>query len=496
MEPFEHGERLVVGTEHITYNEATRVDGEIVPYIGGWCLLFPAKLVKEIGPLDEKLAPAFYEDALFCAKAAKAGYRLLGVQAPIHHLYGRTSLDGRFDIAGIHAKNRPYFDQQIRQLRGFDIVGKSVAFFCPGNRPFDDMSLDAEGLGGAESALVQLARALSAIGAEVRVFCQGPDPKGFRGSFEGKRYEVYYEDLNAPIAESLFERDWDAFVLFRCSPPSHQQFWDYLTAERTVFWSCDQYTDMYWREAILLNVDRVVAISPHHQAFLRSHWGVPDEMLTYIDLGVTPSDYLHLGPKMRNRLIYCSVPARGIHHLARIFPRVKDQVPDASLVITADYTLWGSVPGNAEEKELFAGMDGVEFLGCIPRRHLIEHQKMAELHVYPCDYVAEIPYSSHTNAGENFCLASLECQAAGAPTITTPCGALTTTVEQGMSGHLLAGTFPYKEEYDERFAKVVIDLLTQDRWALEKMQEHGRTRALSLYSWERLAWLWAKELFG
>jgi len=53
LKPFEQEERLIVGPDFIDYNSATFVDDEMVPYIGGWCMVFPVELIHEIGVLDE-----------------------------------------------------------------------------------------------------------------------------------------------------------------------------------------------------------------------------------------------------------------------------------------------------------------------------------------------------------------------------------------------------------------------------------------------------------
>lgn len=500
MAPFLSGRKLVVGPDLIDYNEATRVDGEIVPYIGGWCMAFPSELFTETGGMDENLDPAFYEDGLFCAKAEEAGYRLVSVDVPVEHLYGKTALDGRFNIAEIHEVNRPYFDNAIRQMRLIDAVGVRVLFLCPGNRPFNDASLESEGLGGAEAALIQLTRALAVQGVDVTV-ANNLGVAGawrdleHRGVYEGTEYNIAYRDCVVDQEAILSPAEWDALVLFRCTPDEHSHFWQQFSARRRIFWTCDQYTDPYWREGILPHVDKVIGISQHHEDFLRDYWQVPSYKLTHIPLGITPADYRQTLPKIPNSMIYCSVPLRGLSHLARIFPRVKQALPDATLTITADYTLWGTAdPGDAESRAQFLAMDGVRYLGAIPREDLIVEQKRAELHAYPCDYTVEMPWDDTTNAGENFCLASLECQAAATPTVTTPCGALTTTVHHGYSGHILAGTYPYDPAYDDRFARVLIDLLTEWRPGLVQMQAHARQRAMSMFAWPNLARRWISEL--
>lgn len=505
LEPFEENDKLIVGVDYINYNSATIVDDEIVPYVGGWCMVFPVKLLDKIGMLDTTFSPAFYEDVEFCARAADADYQLLGLggEVGIHHLYGRTVMDGRVNVNAIHVEKQPIFQEKIRALRRKQLdakmeqlAGTHWAFYCPGNMVFDDTYLEGEGLGGAESALVQFTRALSSMGAQVFVFNDCPHSGSFSPAKyrEGRdHYTVHYRHLMDEIALQAY--DWDVFVLFRVTPPAF--IWDMLRAKAKIFWTCDQCTTMDWRENIFPFVNRTVAISEHHRQFLIDFWGADPETTIALPLGVTRADFETQLPKIPGRLIYPSVPYRGLQYLAEIFTHVKEEVPTASLVITGDYTLWGAPePYNEEFKALFAGMEDVHFLGKVPRRRLIQEMKQAELHVYPCDYYVEIPYTGMKVEGECFCVASLECQAAGTPTIATPNGALKTTVAQGDSGYLIRGHYPGEPAFTERFVNVVVDLLRDQRDTLAKMSEFARRRALRDFAWPTIALRWLDLVQG
>ena len=70
-------------------------------------------------------------------------------------------------------------------------------------------------------------------------------------------------------------------------------------------------------------------------------------------------------------------------------------------------------------------MPGVRFLGKVPRHELVELQKSSKILVYPCTY------------HEGFCIAAMECIAAGAVPVSTEDFALRTTI--GRSGFLING---------------------------------------------------------
>ncbi|NLS78856.1 MAG: glycosyltransferase [Chloroflexi bacterium] len=493
---------LLVGADYIDYNEATRVDGQIVPYVGGWCMMMPRSLPADIGLFDEAFNPAFYEDVDYSARAAQAGYRLLGLgedSVGIHHLYSKTATDGHLDIPALHAKNGPLFLDKIRAMRGTASPSAApkptaprpkIAFYCYSNMVFDDSYLDNQGLGGAESALVQLSRELVRQGCEVTIFNRCPSPSSVQNG-------VTYRFNTDPI---LFEEEWDELVLFREGVPL--EFWQQVKAKRKVFFSTDQYTNIQfpWPTHVFPYVDQIVCISPYHRQFMLEYWGAPEAKTTYTNLGVHWPDYAgvaawNAGPKRPYQLIYDSVPTRGLAHLADIFPRIRRAVPHAELVVTADFSLWGSMPGNEGYRAMFAQMPGVRFVGKVPRRELIRLQKESSLHVFPCDHHVEMPdfLPPCTSDGELFCLASLECQAAETPTLATPIGALRTTVESGASGWLLEGE-PGSAEFNREFADIAIELLTTDRRELEVAAAYARWRAKAHFSYEVIAKKWIERM--
>jgi glycosyltransferase involved in cell wall biosynthesis len=161
-------------------------------------------------------------------------------------------------------------------------------------------------------------------------------------------------------------------------------------------------------------VHKVVLISPTHDDYFKRVYGINDGIV--IDLPVRVWEYEGKNiEKVKNRFIFTSVPARGLDTMLEIWPRIRQEISDASLVITSDYRLWGCGRGN----ELFLGkalgLDGVQYLGAVTRPRLVEEQLKAELNVYTCNYE------------ELFCIAVAESQVAGVLTITSDMGALKTT---------------------------------------------------------------------
>ena len=217
-------------------------------------------------------------------------------------------------------------------------------------------------------------------------------------------------------------------------------------------------------------VGKIVTISPFHSMHFSSVYGIKDTIT--VDLPVRTKDYVIPEKKTPNRLIFCSVPDRGLEELAQIYPTIKKEIPDASLTITSDYRLWG-VPNAGNERfiQRFLGTDGVRFLGAVSREQMIHEQLVADVQAYPCTY------------DELFCYSVAECQTAGAYPITTSQGALETTnmgtkVERNKNG------------WNSIVGEAIISILKDPN--LPAMQNELRSRAMERFSLSRILPQWEK----
>ena len=338
----------------------------------------------------------------------------------------------------------------------------NITFVANQSFEFIDPDFETKGVGGSEYALILLTRTLAKRGHRISVFGRSKN----EGAFNGVQY------LNISKFDS--EKSYEVLVLFRCA-----HLWFTLAkAKRKIFWDTDVVYDCSnWDNLVFPYVDKIICISPFQRQFLLNHFKhVKPRQLELLDHGVIREDYFDAPPeviprKAGNRLIYCSVPERGLAHLARLFPLIKERVSDAELVITSDYSLWGRETGNQEYKEMLANTNGVSFLGKISRRRLVELQKSSKVMAYPCNYL------------EGFCIAALECIAAGAVPVTTNSYALTTTVAD--NGVLIDGN-PGEVAYDAVFVNSIVTLL-EDGEYWRDFALKGRQRALSNYTWESIA---------
>lgn len=122
--PLRINKRRLAGARYINFNELTRVDGQIIPYLEGFMLAFHKQFLKDVGFFDEAFFPAFYEDVDLSWRAMRHGYELVQVDVlPVQHLCGKSALNNaeKFHLVGdlgvpeASRKNQAYFQDKIRR---------------------------------------------------------------------------------------------------------------------------------------------------------------------------------------------------------------------------------------------------------------------------------------------------------------------------------------------------------------------------------------------
>jgi len=316
------------------------------------------------------------------------------------------------------------------------------------------------GVGGAELSMMTWAETMAKRGHHVRIY-NNPDRAG---EYDGVEY----------LPQEAFEPKTyrDVFIAYR-SPPLNQDIVS-IKSGLKIHWSTDQFTAGNYASDLVPHVDKIICISPYHMRDYQSRYNPPEGKLTYIDLGVRLQDYPLEIDKIENRFIFCSVPERGLEIVRYIWPHIKEALPDATLVITADHRLWGShSPNNQKYRLDLLSLDGIVFLGAIPRHELVKHQAQAQIHLYPCIYP------------ELFAISVAECQSVGAYPITPDIGALETTNQWGT---ILEGD-AIDPAWQIRYIDIVIAMiLDQDK--LKELQLVSIKAARTRFAWERICDEW------
>jgi len=345
-------------------------------------------------------------------------------------------------------------------------MGLKIDLLCNDGSPIGIIPADIEGrgVGGAELSMLTLMEVFAKRGHEVTVYNNPREPG------------VYNNVTFAPLTEYGNRKPRDVIIIFR-SPNKRYVRQHMPTDVRKIWWSTDQFTVGNFAE-LAKTVNHIVTISPHHSAFFQKQYQISPKRMTHLDLGVRTWEYDQEIEKIDGRLIFCSIPDRGLPILHAAWGLIKRDVPHASMVITSDYTLWGVSANNSAHRLQWAGKDDVHFLGKVARSRLVKLQLESEILSYPSVYE------------ELFCISAAECQVAGAMPVTSSAGALPTTNEFGV---IIPGN-PKTATWVETFAGRIVSLLTQENEYLKSRQSTMIRSARARFSWDKIADQW-EEIF-
>lgn len=315
------------------------------------------------------------------------------------------------------------------------------------------------GVGGAELALLTMCETWHKLGHEV-VLYNNPREKD-ASPFEQRM-----------ISEFAPNDKRDILIVFRSTNTKAV-----AANGLKVWWSCDQYTTGSFKEFSVF-MDKIVVISPFHQKYFEDTYNINNTIVT--DLPVRQDDYenKHKVEKIDYRFLFSSVPDRGLDILWRVWPLIKKEIPDASLVITSDYRLWGvGSPLNERYRARWIAREDFQFLGAVPRMRLVQEQLKSQINAYPCFY------------DELFCIAIAESQFAGCYPITSDFGALPTTN---------MGTVVKWNPLDPRGDRLFVDVIKS---TLEDEGFEQRVKDVQFKAWKRfnpytIASFWEESIFN
>lgn len=315
------------------------------------------------------------------------------------------------------------------------------------------------GVGGAELALITMCETWHKRGFDVTLYNNPRSPE--KSVFQQRA-----------IAEFEPSDNRDILVVFRS--PNEKAV---PAKGMKVWWSTDQHTVGNFKHFSEF-VDKIVCISPYHSEYFKSRYGIENSIV--IDLPVRLYDYSHLTVhKIKNRFLFSSVPDRGLNNLYRMWSAVQREVPDASLIITSDYRLWGTgAPMNERHRVNWLNTGNVEFVGAVKREELIKYQLTSEIMLYPCTYE------------ELFCIAVAEAQACGVLPITTNIGALQTTN--------MYKRIPV-DANDPRNDKLFIDAVVETLSDMAKLREDSMDiyhKSVDRFHPDKISDLWEKVVFN
>jgi glycosyltransferase involved in cell wall biosynthesis len=315
------------------------------------------------------------------------------------------------------------------------------------------------GLGGSEYALLTLCEEWHKAHHDVVLYNNPMTPNG--SPFEQRNINSF--DPN---------EDRDVLIIFRSPNPR-----SFSAKGLKVWWSCDQATIGDFR-SFAGTVHKIVCISPRHADFFASTYGITNT--TVIDLPIRIEDFGDTDGlvRIKNRIIFTSVPDRGLNNLLRIFPLLQRSISNISLAITSDYRLWGcGGAGNEQYRMRWLNVSNVQFFGALQRHRYISELLKAQILLYPSNY------------DELFCISVAEAECVGVYPITSSTGALpTTNMGTVLDGDANVGGV------GRTFVDAVVDMLSNPE-KLKKSQDEVKKKAIERFSPKRILEEWQDKIF-
>lgn len=382
-------------------------------------------------------------------------------------VHGRKPSDVS-QVAGIVTDNHSSVASSPSRLDIIFYVGR-------GPEPWNPVTVGRNGIGGSETAVIEMSKRLAGSGHRIRVYgdCRG----GLEGTFGG----VDYLDVSS-------YKDVFCDVLVTSRKPEAVDSSHGVRRGATICWIHDIHCGGALTHERALKIDKFLCLSDWHRNNVLATYPYlhPDQVLKTrngVDLtrfDLTGSRYA----KDPRRAVYSSSPDRGMEVAVRIWPRVRERVPGAELHIFYGFQTWETcADGNqlaliSSLKKLLQDYSscGVVFHGRVDQTRLAEEFEKSGVWVYP------------TFFAETSCITAMEAHAAGLRMVTSPIAALNETV--GPRGRMVVGDW-LTLDYQNRFIDEVVLAMTEpgksDRAAL-------REYASANFGWDSLAAEWGKML--
>jgi glycosyltransferase involved in cell wall biosynthesis len=364
-----------------------------------------------------------------------------------------------------------------------------------GDSPWGDVTpktLQEQGMGGRETALVQLAENWAQQGHEVINFvpveatCRseylgGPEsPPGESLYINSEMTSDYLMNFPSDVIVS-----WEEPRIFIA--PEIRELTKLKIVEMQVAHlqvqlhehavNCDDFIDGYaalspWAADFL--VENEPAITPEKISILPN--GI--DITRYPD----PPRYDDAPGPPPYRFFYSSSPDRGLHHLLRLWPRVLERWPGSTLHIAYGAERWINqckwLHNMQAEMALYIENNlkqpGVHYLGKIGQVDLAKLQKSCHALLYTCDTLQPT---------ETGCITAIEAMAAGAVPILTECDCLPSEFE----GAAAFAPLPFDDDaYLEAMSSVL-----DDPTNYQSLQFAGRNFAEER-SWHNIAQQWSQ----
>lgn len=356
-----------------------------------------------------------------------------------------------------------------------NIPNKKILCFVAdgGYKNWSGSSILAEGVGGSETYIIEMSRNIAKItNYDTYVFCRTDQEEIFDG-VKYRNIKDYIPFINQNKVHTVIISRYSEYIK--------------VTQENDV-------DNIYFVIHDLLPSGNIIPLHEslkgifcmsewHKEYFLNIFPTLRDKTFIFPN-GINVDEYQSNNfKKKKHCFIYSSFANRGLVHLLRMFPKIREKLPDATLRVFCD-TKNNYVQNVAKddmdeiEKLLVEQKEWVTNYGWVPKDILRKHWMESEIWLYPCTF------------SETFCITAIEAAMSKTLAISIDLAALNNTI--GDRGILISGD-PKTTEWQEIAITSLLEVLDDEQKMIELLEKNYKWTLG--YDWKILAAKFVNDYF-
>ncbi len=374
-------------------------------------------------------------------------------------------------IAKYNAPEAQNMLREMNQIEALDNIEspktkvEDIVFTCPPQSayPFDEELYKTKGMGGSETALIEMAKWLRKLtGRPVKVFNMRENPLMSESGVE-------YISTNH-LKEYFSKFEPKVHIAWRHN--------ERVTKASSYLWCHDL---MIPGVENGLNQDKVLSLSPFHRDFLASSQGVSRDKILLTRNGISPEKWQGTHPKAKNpnKFVYASSPDRGLDRVLHILDIVREKYP---VTLDVYYGLenlykYGQAELADRLKRMMADRPWVTYHGFTEQKQMYAQCADASIWLHCNDFI------------ETFCITALEMLVGGVYPITRRWGAIGDTLKEAEANGMarMLDIDSITQEQHKIWADECIKAIESKAW--EKVQVDPNK-----FAWKEVAKEWIQMM--
>lgn len=357
------------------------------------------------------------------------------------------------------------------------------------------------GMGGSEEAVLNMAPKLADLGWNVTVYNScGHEAKKYGKVLWKPHWEFNYRNKTDIVIS------WRTPILY-----SHP-----VNAKKKYVWLHDTIPQNEFTQQRLQNINNILVLSKYHR---KLYPDIPDNKFIITSNGINPKQFNNWKcPNCKNKdieignekyrcdkcgyrngkeepfqiikrdpykLLYTAAQDRGLELVLKLFPKIKKEVPEATLDICYGWETWLSVyqedlPKMEWRKKILEmqEQDGVKDFARITHEEVAKKYLKSSIYFYPTEFT------------EISCISLMKAQAGGAIPVTTNIAALSETVQFGKK--IKCNDIYSNEAAQNEIVDYVVDLLKNPH-KQERIRKEMIPWAKQNFNWDQVVKDWNNE---